>query len=59
VSSGFASSSGQTGAEALDTVAVDLPEGTLVAIAAELDGLARRLDVDSLLANSTRYAMNR
>jgi hypothetical protein len=33
-----------TGAEALDAAALDLPEGTLAQLTAELDGLAGRLD---------------
>ena len=35
----------QTGADALDGAALDLPEGTLAAILAELDGLAGRLEL--------------
>jgi hypothetical protein len=34
-----------TTAEALDGAALDLPEGTLAQLAAELDGLAGRLDL--------------
>jgi hypothetical protein len=35
----------QTGAEALDGAALDVCEGTLAALAAELDGLVGRLDL--------------
>jgi hypothetical protein len=31
--------------EALDSALLDMPEGTLAQLAAELDGLARRLDL--------------
>jgi hypothetical protein len=35
----------QTGADAFDGAALDLPEATLAAILAELDGLAGRLEL--------------
>jgi hypothetical protein len=35
----------QTGADALDGAALDLPEGTLASIPAKLDGLAGRLEL--------------
>jgi hypothetical protein len=35
----------QTGADALDGAALDLPEGTLAQLLGELEGLAGRLDL--------------